>query len=143
MRFILVTARCGARRCADGWDSDPPLVFLTAITRLAPLQLSELTNLVVPKGPATLGSGHRDAYCPRCLQEDELRGTIHLRRAWLDAWTLECQRHECLLGRFSGLECKVVGMRASSSTPGPRDHGRHWSAKERAIPGPVCAHQLR
>jgi len=106
MRFILVTAGAEPVDAPADWDTDPPLVFLTAITKLAPLQLSELTNLVVPKGPATLAPAYRDAYCPRCFREDQLRGTIHLRRAWLDAWTLECPRHECILGRFSGFEYK-------------------------------------
>jgi len=106
MRFILATAGAELIDAPTDWDTDPPLAFLTALTSVAPLQLSELTNLVVLKGPATLAPAYRDAYCPQCFREDEVRGTIHMRRAWLDAWTIECPRHECILGRFSGFECK-------------------------------------
>lgn len=106
MEIILDTARAKRIEAPEDWDTAPPPVLLKALTHLAPLQLSELTNLVVSKGPATLAPAYRDAYCPQCFREDQLRGTIHLRRAWLDAWTLECPRHACILGRFSGFECR-------------------------------------
>jgi hypothetical protein len=134
MGFIPDTARAKRIDAPEDWDTNPPQTLLKAITRLAPLQLSELTNLVVSKGPATLAPAYRDAYCPQCFREDQLRGTIHLRRAWLDAWTVECPRHACILGRFSGVEYRDNAGRITNF---PTRFGREPTDERQVRDNPV------
>ena len=86
-------------RSAVDWDTGPPEPLLTSLAGHTRLRLGELQHLVVPRGPATLRPAQRDAYCPRCFAEDNRRdGILYIRRSWLDAWQISCERHGCLLG---------------------------------------------
>lgn len=86
------------------WDAAPPPQLLRALTKVSPFTPSELEYLVVPATPATLPPQYRDTYCPTCFVEDSNRGPPYFRRAWLDAWTIHCPTHGCLLGRYSAYE---------------------------------------
>jgi hypothetical protein len=92
----------GPRVPADfDWDTDPPAHLLKTIAKLTPVSVSEMEYLIVHKGPATLPPKYRDTYCPECFKQDRSIDAIYYRRAWLDAWTIHCPVHQCLLGRFS------------------------------------------
>ena len=86
------------------FDSEPPEALITALTKHSVYRRSELEHLIVHPTGGTLRPEHRDAYCPECMREDREQGIVYFRRAWLDAWTLTCERHHCLLGRFEPLE---------------------------------------
>jgi TniQ len=86
------------------FDTQPPEALITALSKYSGYRRSELERLIVHPTGATLGPEHRDAYCPECMREDREQGIVYFRRAWLDAWTLTCERHHCLLGRFEPLE---------------------------------------
>jgi hypothetical protein len=81
-------------------DTEPPPVLLKALASLTPFRESELEYLVVRGGPATLPRRSRDSYCPQCLKSDIAAHGIYVRRSWLDAWTISCSVHDCLLGRM-------------------------------------------
>ncbi len=83
------------------WDTAPPPALLQALVAHSPFREYELSHLIVPAGPATLAPWQRDAYCPACLEQDRREGALYVRRSWLDAWTLRCDTHACLLGTFS------------------------------------------
>jgi hypothetical protein len=55
----------------------------------------------VRRGPATLPLGYRDSYCPQCFLSDIATQGSYIRRAWLDAWTITCSAHGCLLSGIS------------------------------------------
>jgi hypothetical protein len=82
------------------WDTEPPAELLDSLARHTPFRLAELRHLIHPKGPATLAPSMRDAYCPKCFVDDQRAGLYYTRRAWLDAWSIWCPVHECLLGVF-------------------------------------------
>lgn len=96
------------------WDTAPPAQLLAALARQTPLAQSELEHLIVPRGPATLPRAYRDAYCPECFKTDRRNGVFYTRRTWLDAWTLSCPTHGCLLGRFSGYEYPSFAQQVTS-----------------------------
>jgi hypothetical protein len=83
------------------WDTAPPTELLGALAAHSPFRADELRHLIVAPGPATLAPWQRDAYCPECLEQDRRDGAIYIRRSWLDAWTLRCETHACLLGALS------------------------------------------
>jgi hypothetical protein len=91
------------------WDTAPPPRLLEALASRSAISASKLEYLVVHKGPATLPPTYRDTYCSRCFEEDFALGAIYIRKAWLDAWTLSCPTHGCLLGRFSAFEYRQFG----------------------------------
>jgi len=106
-------------------DSDPPEELLSALAKYSSLRRSELERLIVRPTPALLPVAHRDAYCPQCFAEDRESGTYYRRRAWLDAWTLVCERHGCALGRFEPVQCRTAdigGVRGMF--PGPHEPAR-------------------
>ena len=74
-------------------DTKPPEQLLVALTRYSRLHRSELERLIVPPSGSTLPARHRDVYCAACLAEDRLLGVVYARRAWLDAWTLVCDKN--------------------------------------------------
>jgi hypothetical protein len=82
------------------WDTEPSVELLETLARHTPFRLAELRHLVHPKGPATLAPSMRDAYCPKCFADDQRSGLYYTRRAWLDAWSIWCPAHQCLLGVF-------------------------------------------
>jgi hypothetical protein len=86
------------------FDTEPPEALITALTKHSGYRRSELERLIVRPTGGTLRPEQRDAYCPGCMGEDREQGIVYFRRAWLDAWTLTCDRHHCLLGRFEPLE---------------------------------------
>ena len=110
-------------------DSDPPEELIAALAKYSSLRRSELERLIVRPTPAILPVMYRDAYCPRCFDEDREDDIYYRRRAWLDAWTLVCERHGCALGRFEPVESRTVeicGVR--SMFPGPREPARRKPA---------------
>jgi hypothetical protein len=109
------------------WDLDsaPPEELLAGLARYSSLRRSELERLIVRPTPALLPVMHRNAYCPQCFNEDRQDDIYYRRRAWLDAWTLVCERHCCALGRFESVEfrtAQICGVR--STFPGPREPAR-------------------
>jgi hypothetical protein len=84
------------------WDVAPPRKLLAAIAKLSNFKVSELQCLIVSRISTTLPRAFRDGYCPQCFEDDLIRGVIYFRRSWLDAWTIICPAHGCLLGLFSG-----------------------------------------
>jgi len=86
------------------FDAKPPEGLMTALAKYSGFRRSELDRLIVSPAGSTLGPEQRDAYCPKCFVEDREQGIVYFRRAWLDAWTLTCERHHCLLGRFEPFE---------------------------------------
>jgi len=86
------------------FDTRPPEGLITALAKNSGFRRSELERLIVPPSGSTLAPKQRDAYCPECFVEDRERGIVYFRRAWLGAWTLTCEKHHCLLGRFEPLE---------------------------------------
>jgi hypothetical protein len=103
-------------------ESKPPEELLAALAKYPSLRRSELERLIVRPTPAILPVTHRDAYCPQCFHEDRQHDIYYRRWAWLDAWTLVCERHGCALGRFEPAECRtaeICGVR--SMFPGPRE----------------------
>lgn len=103
-------------------DTSPPEELLAALTRHSALRHSELERLIAIPGGSTLPQRHRDAYCGECLREDRERGIVYMRRAWLDAWTLVCDRHGCVLGRFEPIEYRVSEPPSIKNLfPGPRE----------------------
>jgi len=107
------------------WDIDPPASLLEALAAQSPLLQSELEHLLIRRGPATLPPAYRDAYCPKCFMEDVAHGVLYTRRHWIDAWTLSCASHGCLLGRFSGYEYALSPREVTSFPYGmaAEDHG--------------------
>jgi hypothetical protein len=106
-------------------DNEPPEELLAALAKYSSLRRSELERLIVRPTPAILPVMHRDAYCPQCFDEDRQQDIYYRRRAWLDAWTLVCERHGCALGRFEPVESRtaeICGVR--SMFPGPREPAR-------------------
>jgi hypothetical protein len=101
------------------FDTQPPATLLDALATHSIFRRSELERLIVHPTPSTLAPFHRDAYCPDCMREDRERGSIYFRRAWLDAWALHCERHQCLLGRFEPLEYRAAEQ-ATAHKPFPR-----------------------
>jgi len=91
------------------FDTEPPEALVTALAKHSSYRRSELERLVVRPTGTTLRPEQRDAYCPECMREDREQGIVFFRRAWLDAWTLTCERHHCLLGRFEPLEYRPAG----------------------------------
>jgi len=90
---------------AIDWDTAPPDALLASIALHTRLRLGELQHLIVARGPATLRPVHRDAYCPECFAEDKRRdGILYIRRSWLDAWQVSCERHGRLLGTLCSYE---------------------------------------
>jgi hypothetical protein len=95
------------------------------LAKYSSLRRSELERLIVRPTPAILPVMYRDAYCSRCFDEDRQDDIYYRRRAWLDAWTLVCERHGCALGRFEPVESRtaeICGVR--SMFPGPREPAR-------------------
>ena len=91
-------------------DTETPLRVITALARRTAVCEQQLMRMMVKKGPHVLFQRHRDAYCPRCFQEDVERRAIYIRRQWIDSWCLQCEVHGCLLGAYvhppSGLNTK-------------------------------------
>jgi hypothetical protein len=98
------------------WDTAVPNALLDSLAAHSMLSRSELECLLAPAGPATLPKAFRDSYCPLCFQEDSAHTAIYMRRQWLDAWTIGCSTHGCLLCRFSALNSE----RFTTSAPSPQ-----------------------
>jgi hypothetical protein len=90
------------------FDTHPPEALMISLAKHSVFRRSELERLVVHATGSTLAPAYRDAYCPQCMREDREHGIIYFRRSWLDAWTLTCERHQCLLGRFEPFEYRPV-----------------------------------
>jgi len=98
------------------WDTAPPPTLLNILAQRSPFSLMALQRLVVSPGPRVLRPEFRDAYCPRCFDEDVASGAIHTRRAWLDAWTFLCPTHRCLLGVYVPRVAPTLADRVMSRT---------------------------
>jgi hypothetical protein len=109
------------------WDVAPPRRLLAALAKLSNFKVSELKYLIVPSISTTLPRAFRDAYCPKCFGDDLAGGVIYFRKVWLDAWTIVCPLHGCLLGRFSGRDYRPSHA-ITSHFPGrlsvKTDHGQ-------------------
>lgn len=81
-------------------DIEAPSRLISALARCTALCEQELRQMMVNKGLHVLFQRDRDAYCPRCFQEDVEHRAIYRRRQWIDSWCLQCYRHRCLLGRY-------------------------------------------
>jgi hypothetical protein len=90
------------------FDTEPPDALITALTNHSGCRRSELERLIVRPTGGTLRPEDRDAYCPECMRKDREQGIVYFRRAWVDSWTLTCERHQCLLGRFEPFEYRPV-----------------------------------
>lgn len=99
-------------------DTAPPAGLIESLVKRSALATSELQRLLVPAGGSTLPPHCRDAYCPECLRHDRQSGITYIRRSWLDAWTLSCERHGCALGEFEPIESRASET-ASASNPFP------------------------
>ena len=120
------------------WDTEPPAQLLEALARRTALAQSELEHLLVRRGPTTLPRAYRDAYCPACFKADCSNGVIYTRRAWLDAWTLSCPIHKCLLGRFSGYEYASFAQQVTSFPLGlEADDSGERALREKPLVRPV------
>jgi TniQ len=93
---------------ACDFDTKPPEALITALSKSSGYRRSELERLIVYPTGSTLRPEQRDAYCPECMREDREQGIVYFRRAWLESWTLTCDRHHCLLGRFEPMEYRPV-----------------------------------
>jgi TniQ len=92
------------------FDAQPPEGLVAALAKHSGFRQSELERLIVRPTASTLAPAQRDAYCPECFVEDREQGIVYFRRPWLDAWTLACDKHHCLLGRFEALEYRQEGL---------------------------------
>jgi hypothetical protein len=90
------------------WDTEPSAELLESLARRTPYHRAELEYLVAPQGPSLLPRSMRDGYCPQCFADDQPRGNYYTRRAWLDAWSIWCPAHRCLLGEFKREEYQVI-----------------------------------
>jgi hypothetical protein len=107
------------------WDTGPPEVLLTCLAAHSRFRFCELQRLIVVKGPATLQPTQRDAYCPTCFVEDKRRDDIlYIRRSWLDAWQITCERHGCLLGTLRRYEYEREAPIFSNAWANARDFPR-------------------
>ena len=95
-------------------DTSPPKALMRALCTTSGLAQDELAHLVVQPGPWTLRPSDRDAYCPICMTEDLREGRWYIRRAWLDAWTLVCPRHGCLMAEFKQAGDAPTDVRAAA-----------------------------
>jgi TniQ len=119
MSSILNTAGAASVEDPVDWDTDPPEVLLESLARQTTLMQSELEYLIVRQGPGTLPPLLRDTYCLACFDKDLASKEPYIRRAWLDAWTITCPIHGCLLGRFSEYEFKASGGEVTCFPSGP------------------------
>ena len=82
------------------WDCNPPHTLVEVLSHRGGLPLAKLRALIVPTTPDTLRPRERDAYCPVCFKADLKQRAIHQRRDWLNAWTMTCAVHGCVLWSY-------------------------------------------
>jgi hypothetical protein len=87
-------------KSSTDWDCDPPLGLVQILNERGRIPLDQMHQLIVPQTDDTLVLADRDAYCPECFRIDMADRAIHRRRQWLDAWTMTCSVHGCLLWSY-------------------------------------------
>lgn len=73
---------------------------LTALRRLLDQTGVEATVIDGMQSSASMRNVRYDevTYCPQCLLDDFDRNQIHVRRRWLQSWSVLCDVHGCTLG---------------------------------------------
>ncbi len=87
-------------RSSTDWDCDPPQALMRILNERGRVPLEQMHELIVQQTDDTLAAADRDAYCPECFRADMAERAIHRRRQWLDAWSMTCPVHGCLLWSY-------------------------------------------
>jgi hypothetical protein len=98
-------------------DCKPPEGLLSALAKFSTLRRSELERLIVQPTADILPVMYRDTYCPQCFCEDRKYGVYYRRKAWLDSWTIICERHSCALGRLGSVQAPRRRVYRKASSP--------------------------
>jgi TniQ len=76
-------------------DCIPPEELLDTLAEITGFPRERLSSHRVPPSPSTLWLDDRVAFCESCWAQTN--AVPYVRRAWLDAWCIECPVHACAL----------------------------------------------
>jgi TniQ len=85
---------------ATDWDVAPPPALLEIVAQRTGYGIERFKRMLVADHDDLLAPSLRDAYCPRCFNDDMRSRAIYQRRDWLCAWTIICTKHQCFLARY-------------------------------------------
>ena len=101
------------------FDCAPSRVLTERLSYVTGVPQEVIRSHIIARHSALLWPEGRAAFCELCFDELAVNGSPYVRRAWLDAWCIQCPRHRVPL-------CTV---QQTDPAHRPIDWNRIWTAK--------------